>query len=863
MQKVLLGPYKTGLQNNLNSIWLPNEAYDEIEDAYVWRGKTKRKEGYQFLGRLHYPGTTALPIAAGVINAGDFTVTFAPFAAGDLPLSAGTVRIRIASVAPWPANIDFVDNGNGTLTCSAAAAGGFILGYGIINYNTGAFTLFVDPVTPAGPWAVTVTAFRRYSRSPCMGLGLYEQDIVNQERLFAFDQVRAYLYNTGTEVFDVTTNAALANDLWSGTNVNFFWTTNYYRDSSNNSLFWATNNVANTAGPPARDGIQIFNGVFWYAQQPAVDGVNFLRGCLLLVPYRGRMVALNTLEGIAPPGASVRYPNRARWSQNGVPYTNGLGGADANAWLSNVAGRGGFIDAPTSQAIVSCAFVKDTLIVFFERSTWQLRYTGYEVLPFIWEQVDSELGSESTFSSVVFDKGVLSIGDKGIIAANSISVERIDSKIPDFVFNIDNDISSPIRVQGIRDFMTKLVYWTYSDGTAGITFPDKMLVYNYDEGSYSIFNDTFTCFNYIQITNDLTWGTLPYASWSKWINPWSYSFLDAYAPNICAGNHQGIVSILNVGGVNDIFADLATPVALSATNPCNCNVPAHNLKSGQFVKISSTRAFPVVVFNEVIGTVANGGTAFKGTLLHDGVIAASAPTALGPPFVSIDIGGNVFTDVGNGNLVNQLGAAAGTINYDSGEIQAIFPGVVGPVNVLANYDYNIINARTFYVNVFNANVLQLYDIDQNTELPTGVNAAMYANYNGWGEIAQVSNFKLKSKRYNPYLEEGGAVRINYFDALLDVSALTFKANIYADSANNVSVEEIPVSCADEYAGPGLGLDKKMLWKRIYSNTVSDFVQFEFTLSKYQMTQEDIYANNLVLQTVLVDFDRAGRNINRS
>src|SRR4029077_9716800 len=63
------------------------------------------------------------------------------------------------------------------------------------------------------------------------------------------------------------------------------------------------------------------------------------------------------------------FQQRVRFSQNGDPTDT------ANGWLEDVPGRGGYIDAPTKEAIISAEFLRDRLIVFFERSTWELVYT--------------------------------------------------------------------------------------------------------------------------------------------------------------------------------------------------------------------------------------------------------------------------------------------------------------------------------------------------------------------------------------------------------------------------------------------------------------------------------------------------------
>jgi len=872
MVKNFIGPYQIGLQRNLEPLWLPEEAFEVLEDAYVWRGRVRKKSGYSILGRLHDFGTTAVPIAAGNIASGAYTFSYngAGFAAGDLPLSPGTVTITLTvGVALWPAIITFVDNGNGTLTSSdAPIAGGFTLAYGTIDYINGTFDLFIDPVMPGGgPFAVAITAFRHTSQTSTMGLGTYEADSVNKESVIAFDETYSYLYNSGTDVFDPLNDAAANIQTWSGSNANFFWTTNYYQDNAGRYLLWATNNVANSVvAGQTRDGIQIYNGIAWYAQTPQLTAGGIqLRGCLILIPYKDRMIALNTLEAAAAPVGANRYPNRARWSQNGVPYTTTLGGAAVNAWREDIVGRGGYIDAPTREAIVCASYVKDTLLVFFERSTWQLRYTGNELLPFVWEQINSELGAEGTFSNVEFDKGVMTVGDKGITLSNSVNVERIDSKVPNLVFNIHNDNNGPIRVHGIRDFYNKLVYWCYpSDDVDGI-YPEKVICLNYDEGNYAIFNDTFTCFGTYQDTDDYTWATLPFSSWTAWNVPWGSARAQSYFPTLIAGNQKGFVLKLNQGIDNSPYADLDTTLAVadSITNasPAVVQVLNHNLNTGQFIKIYYTRGFAETITAEDTGTALTGSTFFTGTLVNSGVFPASAPTGAGPNFISIQIGALNFTDLGNGTLLEATGGTlTGTISYETGEFTINFPALVADTTVTANYQYNILNFNVFYINRESADTFSLYSIDSDGN-PQSLDLSAYGSaYQGWGEIAQVSNFKVRTKRFNPFLSVGGSLRMVYFDILLNNSDMTFQASILADEDSNNPVLQLNVASFEE---SGSGLSKEKIWKRVFSNTTSDFIQIEFELSNLQIVEKDNYASDFRMHGMLIESELAGREVNRS
>jgi len=442
-----------------------------------------------------------------------------------------------------------------------------------------------------GRLVTTVGGVDTFNNQPVMGLRNRELTTINVEQLIAFDTIKANAFSNTTQLFtDIsfykTSGTAFS---WTGTNSDFFWTVNYL------NAFWATNHVRGFQSTPTAtipgsgDGIRWYDGTGWINFLPQVDGTNFLMGSLLIVTYRNRLVMLNTTEGTAI-GAFTNFPQRARWSQNGTPYYDAnvpagyTGGNNADAWRSDLVGRGGFIDAPTSEQIISAEFYKDTLVVFFERSTWQLRYTGNETLPFIWERINVELGAESTFSIVPFDSGMVAVGNYGIVSCDATGVKRIDQIIPDEVFDFHNGNDGPKRVYGIRDYSQQLVYWTFPNADNNPTFPNRVLVYNYIDGSYAFFNDSLTCFGTYQSSNDVTWANLP-VPWQSYIQPWNSGELQSDFPLIVAGNQQGFVF------TNYNAAFIINPPSLFLTNitqanPAVVTSPNHNLKSGQVILIS-------------------------------------------------------------------------------------------------------------------------------------------------------------------------------------------------------------------------------------------------------------------------------------
>ncbi|MHA1401151.1 MAG: ubiquitin-activating E1 FCCH domain-containing protein [Candidatus Heimdallarchaeaceae archaeon] len=931
MSKLFIGPYESGLQRDKEPWLLPNEAFPTLEDAYVWRGRVKKKEGYGFIGRLHrlggkIPDLIGATIGPGAVFAGNINAAYLPLSPGTVEITVGALVFTDYQVAASGRPNPHYD-GVGTLSTNVVNAN-----YGTIDYLTGAITLNFDPAI-GGAVNVWLTGALTTPRLPVMGMGVYEHAAINQEELVVFDEDYSYDYNTGTGWFrDVSfyANAGVQNAVvWTGSDSDFFWTTNYY------DVLWETNNVEGNHGLAITnitvaaaavitvgighgfivgdvvfinevtgmveingltgtvtaiglvtitinidsllftpyvaggvafaltrtlfgDGIRFYNGfgggVGWRNFEPPVQSTavpEYLMGALIVLPFKDRMIALNTVER-AFLGGGGAHPQRARWSQNGTPFyaeNNVYAAGVPNpgySWTEDV-GRGGYIDAPTNEAIVSAAYIKDSLIVFFERSTWQLRYTGNEVLPFIWERINEELGAESTFSPVQFDKGVLAVGDKAIITSNSIGVERIDQRIPDEVFNFHNDNQGATRVHGIRDFYKKMVYWTFPNDDPNETYPDRILALNYDEGSYSIFKNSFTCFGTMQFAIDYTWATLPYASWADWNIPWSSPVGQSYFPEIIAGNQVGFVLNLSTDRVeNSISMDLVITIAIpdSITNgtPPICQVINHNLHTGQFVKITNTTGFGVNVVAEDEGTSLTGATAFTGTLTNLGVF---------PSTIVVTIGANVFTDLGDGTLAGGTGGS--TIEYETGIFTVNFAALVADTPVTATYTYNILNFRNFYVTRLSADTFSLWDVAADG-LITGVPLAGFgAAYQGSGQITVVDNFNIITKRFSPFIQEDDMFRMSHFDAFLQTTAGDFVVNIFGDQDDTTSLTLLQGS-SEDYSGR----NSQKHWTRFFSNLNSDFAQIQFTMTEHQMTITSNPASDFQLHAMNLDIQSSGR-----
>lgn len=591
LDKFFIAPYdaESGLQTDVKPWLIPDSAFSNLLNAYVFRGRVRKRFGSTWLGdKLK----TRLRIVVDTTDGGGASSGIVPAAAGAIGqmFSIGD-NIFTVNALGTPANL--LVNG----TASTAT----------FNTSTGAFVFTGVPSTTNVYW---------YPALPVMGLTTYEQGTINDEITIAFDTKYAYRYVGGWERLAGETTAGAAT--WTGSNSEFFWATTWTGAMGAEKIFFVTN--FNESEP---NFMRQFNGTVWDNFRPAINATpDYLWCARILVVFKNRLLAFNTWEAAAA-GPAINYQNRCRYSQIGSPLA-------ADAWRQDIAGRGNAIDAPTTEAIITVEFIKDQLVVFFERSSWALVYTGNQAYPFTWQQINTELGAEATFSVVPFDKVALGIGNVGIHACNGANVERIDNKIPQFVFDIHNDSDGPARVAGIRDYYVEMIYWTLpdTDTNADFPFPNRVLVYNYKTGTWAINNDSITALGYFQPVVGVTWSS-DLIGWTDSV-AWGSGSLQSKFRQVIAGNQEGYTFILN--------ADVPTNAAvlqitdITTTPITTLTIINHNLRLLEYIYISecaysdasdglNNQIFQIIGVPDNNTVELSNPASFTGTYVGGGVVA--------------------------------------------------------------------------------------------------------------------------------------------------------------------------------------------------------------------------------------------------
>jgi hypothetical protein len=613
--------FQTGLEKDKADFQLFPDAFSVLQDAFVWRDRVARKKGYRKIGRLSrvFTAESIGNLAASPNTINVFAVVAPAITETNAEIEVGSVEITIA-----PAVV-LTDQGNGTLTSATP-------GYSAtINYRTS--NIIITHTGALTGNAMTIN-FVYYPALPCMGIHQLELGAINAEQTIAFDPVYVYHWDTADERFEELNPGNT--QTFTGTDSDFFWTCNTRTTVDNGGVTTPRSVFLVTNFYQAGDQMYLYDSGAvaanrWQVFSPRINatGANtFLEQALILINYKGRVVALNTWEGINL-GGSLHYPNRARWCRNG-DFLDTLTMANIDVWRHDIQGNGGYIDAPTSEAIISAEFVRDTLVVGFERSTWKLRYTANEILPFVWERIDSEYGNESTFSTVIMDKGQMSVGQKGITACDGTNVQRIDIKIPDEVFRMHNDNNGNKRVHGIRDYDKELVYWTYPDSNLNRKFPDKVLVFNLENQSWAFFKDSFTVFGVLQKFADQTWSDYDDISWEQAQFAWVDTSLQSLYPTTIAGNQHGYIVEVQRLSRNDPGLAITN---ITAGTPTQLEIPNHNLSTGNIIEGS----FIQVVNVNGGGNTLNGNSYKVNYIDDDNITLSDAIT--GAPITTVGVYG--------------------------------------------------------------------------------------------------------------------------------------------------------------------------------------------------------------------------------
>ncbi len=509
----LISNYATGFDRELQPWLLPNDAFVDLFDSYVYRGVTYKRDGYSgFANGLKSTYTESRMVhqltsvaMTGAINGINMTYTLV----ATTPVRRGTFVVNGSNPVQ-----QVVDNGLGVFTGN---------GTGTINYTTGAVSVTFNAAPIA---ASTVTATYAYFPGlPVMGvMNFYPTN--NVRELIVADTRYVNRYNPATDRLD-----DLPAGTYNGTSKDFWSWVNYESATSAPRLLFCNGVVGDVI--QQYDGTTITN----YAPTFAAGTLNARQ----IFNNRDRLVLFQTIE------AGVLYPRRIR-----------ISGTGANCDVfDNTAAGAGFIDIPDNTWFFGAAFNRDDILFFTEAATWSLKYTGNDVTPFSLQKIDGSRGSSAAFAVISYLNRTMAASPRGLIICDGYQVERMDNNIPDFSFNEVDSSNFNSCFSGFLD-EDRDVYLLYpSDGSVKPPLvpessSDRILVTNFEEDNFTIYRIPLSCMGNFQIAFTLLWSDLTLANgfpnWdslaAKYSN-WNAFPYDKGDPIAIGGGHKGEIWRLN------------------------------------------------------------------------------------------------------------------------------------------------------------------------------------------------------------------------------------------------------------------------------------------------------------------------------
>ncbi len=693
----------SGFQSNLKPWLITDNAFEQLNNMYVLRGRLKKRFGTILMGGDQTSSRLRLDTSASYsdgIYSG--TVPGSIFAVGQM-FSVGEDIYTVYQLGTPAAMLS-----NNPLTS------------GTYDTSIGAFTI-------TGESAAITVYF--YPSTPVMGLTQYYVESTNSYNTLAFDTQFSYQFDPiGLGWFRNSTGVSV----WTGLDFQLFWMTDYQGAVSSSDALWVSNFNANdgirywdnttwnkpilnwtigtqinttgtgtfTGTVPGSSGFigQIFtigttqflvvvaNGaltpISYSTALPLGNGTfntstgaytftgtlanaslfftgnNYIQTAQIIIQFQNRLLLLNTVELVN--GVSTNFPNRVRYSAEGSALS-------ASSWMQDIPGNGSAIDASSQEAIITAQFVKNRLIVYFSSSTYELVYNSNQALPFVWQKINNELGAISTFSEIPFDKVTLGIDDTGIHACNGANVERIDNKIPQYPFSISNDEHGQDRVSGIRDYYNEMAYWTIptTNRSNSFYFPNQILVYNYVNDSWATIDDSFTTFGYFFLpaaSDGLTWGQTT-TQWGRNVRLWNSNTSTTNTSTtkaVIAGNQQGFVAVVQSDIVGNAQSLQITNFIINSDLTITISCINHNLSFASFVLLTGMNG---LIFTDSLGNIMDS---LMGRVSVDPV-SADTPnsfiiTALDNASQLIVITGT-YLGGGNATLVSNLNVLTKQYNF--------------------------------------------------------------------------------------------------------------------------------------------------------------------------------------------------------
>lgn len=427
------------------------------------------------------------------------------------------------------------------------------------------------------------------------GISLFAPRLANTSRIFAIfefilpngtteclaiDQNFLYKYNTTTGIFDqIPFGGTLAG--YTGFNISakdLYVSGTAYPTALNAARFVFTGEgMAIAAGGSA---VFFYNGTDVRDYTAVADNPDYV------APTSG---ALTRAKYVMWFGERLNFisPRIAGIIQNQAILYSGIRDSTGNGDDYNAPGSG-LLLADTYENIKGAAILGQIISLQFDRSNWALEKTRDAFNPYFIRKIPSILGSSANFSSVAWSDTVKAMGRTGIISTDGRQSLRTDNKIPYFTED-EIDATNFNLTYGGFDRINGQFLWSYLSAGSVSDTQDKVLVNNYEEGTWSTYDIRLTVFGQTIVRRELAWNQIDEtvkASWGRWDTTeelWNRIGIEAATQKTLAGDDLGYIY-----DINSDFDDYVFIITgISQASQAVLTIGANPFKVGDLVAVEN------------------------------------------------------------------------------------------------------------------------------------------------------------------------------------------------------------------------------------------------------------------------------------
>lgn len=227
------------------------------------------------------------------------------------------------------------------------------------------------------------------------------------------------------------------------------------------------------------------------------------------------LVALNTVDSGTP------NPQRVRWSGLDQPLSWTVDSV-TQADFQDLYGAGG------QNMAAAVGLVGADAAIFQQRGVWRMTYAG---LPLIFEfaQIEGVRGTPAPKSLITIGGLCYYLAENGFAVFDGNTSESIGAGKVDRFFASDANPARLYRTSGVADTDRKLLFWAYVSNASVDGNCDRILVYNYVTGWWSL----------LKLAVELLWQTLSFGYTLDQLDAFYGANIDAFPVSFDSAQWQG------------------------------------------------------------------------------------------------------------------------------------------------------------------------------------------------------------------------------------------------------------------------------------------------------------------------------------